>query len=162
MRTDVSSTRTARLVAAAILALAVAGCDEEPPNATPEGAVRELVERMSRVHGDPADAEAAFELLAESTRKNLTERAERYSAASGKQIEPAQMIAPSRFLLRFEPTEMTAQIVGSEALVDVFGPAASQRAKVECAFEDGVWRVRLPLPPLPPVKLRPGSAATRD
>lgn len=141
-----------------LLAAALAGCGRRAPNTTPDGAVRELVERMRRVQGDPAEAKAAYELLSKRAQQNLVERAKRYSAASGKAIAPEAMIVPSRFLLRFEPQRYTAQIGGAAARVDVIGLIAGDRASVPCVFEDGGWRVDLALPPLPPVQMRPGTA----
>lgn len=145
------------LVAAVAVTLALTGCGRRAPNMTPDGAVRELVERLRKVQGDPGDAKAAFDLLSKHTQSNLASRAQRYSAASGKTIAPEAMIAPSRFLLRFEPQRYTAQIAGSYALVDVTGLLASERAQIQCVFEDERWRVELPLPPLPPVQMRPGT-----
>jgi hypothetical protein len=146
----------------AILALAIAlapiaGCGRRVPNATPDGAVRELVERLRRVNGDPTDAKAAFELLSRRSQQNLSARAQRYSAATGKAIAPEAMLAPSRFLLRFEPQRYTAQIAGSYARVDVTGLLAGERAQIPCVFEEEGWRVDLNLPALPPVQMRPGS-----
>jgi hypothetical protein len=147
-----------RLLGGALLAaLALAGCGRRVPNATPEGAVRELVERMDRVRGDPADAKAAFELLSKRAQANLASRAQRYSAASGKTIAPEAMIVPSRFLLRFQPERYTARIIGAHAMVDVVGLVGGERAQIPCVLEDEVWRVDLPLPALPPVQMRPGS-----
>jgi hypothetical protein len=139
------------------LALALAGCGRRVPNATPDGAVRELVERLRRIRGDPADAKAAYALLSRRAQQNLAARAQRYSAASGKAIAPEAMIAPSRFLVRFEPQRYVAQISGSYARVDVLGLLAGERAQVPCVFEDAAWRVDLGLPPLPSVQVRPGS-----
>jgi hypothetical protein len=138
--------------------LALLGCGRRAPNATPDGAVRELVELMRRVYGDPGDAKAAYGLLSLRARQNLTARSQRYSAASGKAITPEAMIAPSRFVLRFQPERYSAQIWGSSALVDVIGIAADEHTQVPCVLEDGVWRVDLTLPPLPPVQTRPGGS----
>jgi predicted small lipoprotein YifL len=139
------------------LTLTLAGCGHRVPDATPDGAVRELVERLRRVHGDPADARAAYDLLSKRTQANLGARAQRYSAASGKMIAPEAMLAPSRFLVRFEPQRYTAKISGPYALVDVTGLLDGERAQIACVFEETVWRVELALPPLAPVQLRPGS-----
>ena len=139
------------------LTLTLAGCGRRLPEATPDGAVRELVERLRRVHGDPADARSAYELLSKRTRANLSARAQRYSAASGKMIAPEAMLAPSRFLVRFEPQRYTAKIAGPYALVDVTGLLEGDHAQIACVFEETVWRVELALPPLAPVQLRPGS-----
>lgn len=142
---------------AILAAVLLIGCGRRAPNATPDGAVRELVERMRRIQGDPAEAKAAYGLLSKRTQQNLVERAKRYSAASGKAITPEAMIAPSRFLLRFEPQRYAAQISGTLARVEVVGLLAGDRATLPCVFEEGSWRVDLTLPSLPPVQMRPGS-----
>ena len=139
------------------LTLALGGCGRRAPNATPDGAVRELVERMRRLRGDPADARAAYALLSKRAQQNLTARAQRYSAASGKTIAPEAMIVPSRFAVRFEPQRYSAQTWATFARVEVLGLLAGDRAQVDCVLEDGVWRVDLGLPSLPPVQMRPGS-----
>ncbi len=139
------------------LGAASIGCGRRAPNATPDGAVRELVDRMRRLHGDPADAKAAYDLLSKRAQQNLTLRAQRYSAASGKAIAPEAMLAPARFLLRFEPQRYTAQVSGAIARVDVAGLRPDDRAQLVTVFEDGGWRVDLSIPPLPPVQMRPGS-----
>ncbi|WP_437280720.1 hypothetical protein WME90_09210 [Sorangium sp. So ce375] len=144
-------------VALSIAALASVGCSRRPPSGTPDGAVRELVARLRQLHGDPAEAKAAFELLSRRARDNLASRAQRYSAATGKAIAPEAMITPSRFLLRFEPQRYTAQISGAHALVDVAGLLPGERVQVPCVYEDAGWRVDVALPPLPPVQKRPGS-----
>jgi hypothetical protein len=140
-----------------LLSAALAACSRRAPTASPEGAVRELVERMRRMHGDPAEAKAAYELLSRRAQQNLAARAQRYSAASGKAITPEAMIAPSRFVLRFEPQRYTSRIGGTLATVNVLGLGPDDRAAVPCVFEEGAWRVDLGLPPLPPVQMRPGS-----
>lgn len=139
-------------------ALAVSGCGRRAPNATPDGAVRELVDRLRRVHGDPGDAKAALELLSKRAQSNLAARAQRYSAASGKTIAPEAILAPSRFVLRFEPQRYTARIAGGYALVEITGLVTSDRAQIPCVLEEGAWRVELALPPLPPVQMRPGTS----
>jgi hypothetical protein len=140
-----------------LCAAPLGGCSRRPPNATPDGAVRELVERLRLVNGDPGDAKAAFELLSKRTRQNLSARAQRYSAATGKAIAPEAMIVPSRFVLRFDPERYRAKIVGNHALVEVQGLSPGDRAEVPCVFEDDAWRVDLNLPALPPVQMRPGT-----
>jgi hypothetical protein len=140
-----------------VAAVALCGCGRRAPNATPDGAVRELVDRLRRVHGDPVDAKSAFELLSKRTQANLAVRAQRYSAASGKTIAPEAIIAPARFVLRFEPQRYAARLAGGYALVEITGILASDRAQIPCVLEDGAWRVELALPPLPPVQMRPGS-----
>ena len=149
------------MMKALLLSLALlvgsAGCNRRPVNASPDGAVRELVERLRLVNGDPAAAKSAFELLSKRARTNLAERAQRYSAASGKTITPEAMIVPSRFVVRFEPQRYSAQVSGNHALVEIVGLGAEDHAQVACVFEDEAWRVDLPFPPLPPVQVRPGN-----
>ncbi len=135
------------------------GCAPRPANATPEGAVREFIDRMRLIGADPAAAKAAFAVMSQRTRQNLTERAQRYSAASGKTIAPEAMIVPSRFVIRFEPQRMTSLVVGTHALVEVIGLGPEERAKVTCAYEEDGWRVDLELPPLPAVQMRPGTGS---
>jgi hypothetical protein len=149
--------KVASSLACALLLLAPAGCSRRPPNATPDGAVRELVERLGRLDGDPADASAVYELLSRRARENLAARAQRYSAATGKTIAPEAMIAPSRFQIRFEPQRYMPQIAGVHALVEVAGLLGGERAQIPCVYEDAGWRVDLVLPALPPVQKRPGS-----
>lgn len=144
-----------RQAIAALAAALLASCRSRAPGATPEGAVREFVERMRRVQGDPADAKAAYELLSNSARDNLKARAERYSAASGKAIAPEAMIVPSLFFLRFEPQRYHARISGTYALVEIQGLMPEDRAQIQCVFEDERWRVDLQMPPLPPIQTRP-------
>ncbi len=146
-------------VTAAALAMALAGCGRRAPDATPEGAVKELVERLGRMRGEPAEAKAAFELLSKRAKANMTARAKRYSDASGKNIAPEAMIAPSRFQLRFDPQRYTAEIAGTYARVNVLGARPDDHAQVPCVLEETVWRVDLALPALPPVQMRPGSGS---
>jgi len=146
-----------RAISALTLALLLVSCSRAPPNATPDGAVREFVEVMETFDGNEEDAEKLFELLSERAKKNLRARAERYGAASGKKIAPAAMIVPKRVSLRFTPHSYSAQVVGQYALVDVLGVRGSQRAQVPCVFEEGAWRIDLVLPELPPMRMRPSQ-----
>lgn len=139
----------------ALLAVASFACRQKPPDATPEGAVREFAERVSRTGVDPAAAKGAYDLLAKSTQQNLTERAERYTAASGKHIPPEAMIAPSSFIERFEAHELHATILGSHALVHTEGLLPEETADIPCVFEEGGWRVEIALPALMPVSVSP-------
>jgi hypothetical protein len=137
------------------LSLLMAACSSRSPTATPEGVVREFVERMRRVQGDPTDAKAAFELLSKNAQANLKARAERYGAASGKAIAPEAMIVPSLFVLRFEPQRYRARISGTYALVEAQGLLPEERAQIPCVLEEDGWRLDLPMPPLPPIQTRP-------
>lgn len=143
------------LIVCVVLALGLVGCGRKPPNATPEGAVREFVHRVKLSDGDPASAKAAYDLLSKATQQNLNARAERYSAASGKHIAPEAMIAPSSYVERFEAHELHAEIVGAHARVHAEGLLPGERADVPCVFEEGGWRVQIELPPLPPVDVQP-------
>jgi hypothetical protein len=158
----------ARVVRAALSSLALclclataaagaSGCKSAPPNETPEGAVRELVGRMRGFRGSEADAKALFELLSQRAQANLQQRADRYGAASGKMIAPWAMLVPERMLPRFQPQTYTAQVVGKYALVEVAGVSDGRRAQIPCVLENGLWRVDLVLPELPPFRKRPGS-----
>jgi hypothetical protein len=137
-----------------LLATAVA-CAPAPSNATPEGAVRSLVERFEQFDGSETDARALYDLLSERAKDNLRARAARYGDASGKTIEPWAMIVPARASPRFVPQLYRARIVGKYALVEVLGVASDQRAQLPCVLEDRLWRVDLVLPELPPVSRRP-------
>ncbi len=141
------------------LGLLLIGCGRKPPDATPEGVVREFLERMERVNGDPKDARAAFELLAKPSQANLTERSKRASAAFGKRMSPEQMLAPSHYFPRFQPRQWATRPLGKQrAVVEVLGlDPASERAEVPCVKEETHWRIDLALPALPPVERRPGA-----
>lgn len=131
--------------------LAMAACARKPVDATPEGAVREFTERIARTGADPLAAKSAYELLSKGTQENLTERAHRYTAASGKHISPEEMIAPQSYLERFAPHDFKSKIVGGRALVTVTGAEPTQVAEIQCVFQEGGWRLELPIPALMPV-----------
>ena len=145
-------------MAAAWGLVVAAGCEPEPVDARPERVVEEFIVRMQRVHGDPEAARAAYDLLWAETRANLVERAKRASAVSGRAIAPEEMLAPSRFSLRFKPRHYSAQVNGKWATVTVTGEApATQRREIRCTKERSGWRVVVELPPLPPIQKRPGA-----
>lgn len=148
--------RALAILFAFALASAALGCEPTPPSATPDGAVREYVERVNAFHGREQDAQALYELLSERAKSNLQTRADRYGAASGKKIAPWAMLVPSRTILRFSPQLYRAQIVGKYALVDVVGVSPEAHAQVPCVLEEGRWRVDLVLPELPAIEHRPG------
>jgi hypothetical protein len=142
------------MLSALVLAL---GCQREAVDEQPARVVKEFVERMQRVHGDPKAARAAYDLLWADAKYNLGERAKRASALSGKKIAPEEMLAPSRFALRFTPTKYTADVQGDWAVVTVTGEAPGQKHQIKCAREDGAWRVVLEIPPVPPIERRPDA-----
>ena len=136
-------------------ALSLAGCKRDRPDDRPERVVEEFVARMQRVHGDPRSGREALELVWSDARRNLAERAKRASAVVGRKVGPEEMLAPSRFSLRFKPRRYEARAQGNWALVTLYGEApAIQSYTVKCVLEDGSWRVVLELPPLPPIQKR--------
>jgi hypothetical protein len=136
--------------------MAASSCARKAPDLTPDGAVRELLDRIDRIEADPTEARAAYELLSSRTKANLIERARRASATSGREVPPEEMLAPGRFSLRFEPRKMHARIAENRAIVDIIGiDPETDRAEVPCVLEDGRWRVEILLPPLTPVEKRP-------
>ncbi|HEX9298016.1 MAG TPA: hypothetical protein VF881_19385 [Polyangiaceae bacterium] len=138
------------------LLVGMAGCARKAADLTPEGAVRDLLDRIDRVEADPVQARAVYELLSSRTKANLVERARRASTTSGRAVPPEEMLAPGRFSLRFEPRKMHARIAESRAVVDVIGiDPETDRAEVPCVLEEGRWRIEIPLPPMPPVEKRP-------
>lgn len=142
-----------------LLGLVLFACEAEPIDAHPEKVVEQFIDRMQRVHGDPKTARAAYELLWTEARKNLAERAKRASAVAGREIAPEEMIAPTRFSLRFKPKRYKAHVDGDWAEVTVSGEdPETERNTVKCVREDGRWRVVLELPPLPQIQHRDGGA----
>lgn len=151
-RRALGSSSALRWLGAACLVLA---CEREAADTRPERTVQEFVERMQRVHGNPASARAAYDLLWSEAKQNFAERAKRASALSGRSVAPEEMLVPSRFSLRFAPKHYAAQIQGEWAVVTVTGEAPdTQREQVKCVREDGGWRVVLEVPPVPPIQRR--------
>ena len=145
---------------ALLVGLLALGCSRRRPDATPEAVVREWIDRMQRVHGSPEASRAAYALLSQAAKANLEERARRASAATGRKMEPEQMIAPSRFSLRFVPRQLTSRIAGDTAIVEASGADPEvEHASIRCVREEGAWRIDLQLPPLPPVERRPDAGA---
>jgi hypothetical protein len=141
---------------AVVLGMSVlAACRSQRVENSPDQVVEEFIDRMQRVHGDPKAARLAYELLWAEGKRNLSERAKRASAVTGRKVAPEEMLAPSRFTLRFKPTSYSAQIQGQWAVVTVAGEApAAPQSQVHCVLEDGQWRVALELPPLAPIQQR--------
>jgi hypothetical protein len=146
-----------RLLASIVLLGALTSCQRDPVDAEPARVVQEFVERMQRVHGDPKAARAAYDLLWAEAKYNLGERAKRASALSGRKVAPEEMLAPSRFTIRFTPTKYTAEVQGDWAVVTVTGEAPEQSHRIKCAREDDAWRVVLEIPPVAPIQRRPDA-----
>jgi hypothetical protein len=136
--------------------LLFAGCEPEPVDERPERVAAEFVERMQRVHGDPAAARGAYELLWGEGKANLAERAKRASALSDRKVGPEEMLAPSRFWLAFKPRRWTARVAGKWSSVTATGEG-NQRRDVKCMAEDGRWRVVQQFPALAPIRRRTDS-----
>jgi hypothetical protein len=148
----------AALIAAVVMAL---GCSHQAPNATPEGAVRLWLERMEGSVHNLGEVKDAYALLGPRARDNLEKRAERASQVEGRRAEPYEMLAAGRFGLRFRPKAMHATVNGDDAIVDVTGDdPETERGKVVCVREDGLWHVEPDLPPVAPPQRRPDPSAT--
>lgn len=148
--------RFRKVVASCLAIAALSACQRKPPDLTPEGAVRELLDRIDRIETDPSEARAVYDLLSAPTKQNLVERARRASTTSGRDVPPQDMLAPGRFSLRFEPRKMHTRVAADRAVVDVTGiDPETDRAEVPCVLEEGRWRIEIPLPPLAPIEKRP-------
>ncbi|HMJ12160.1 MAG TPA: hypothetical protein VK524_12135 [Polyangiaceae bacterium] len=154
-----SASRTAALL---VLLACSSGCEQEAVDSEPARAVEELVLRMQRVHGDPQAARAAYDLLWAPARENLAHRAKRASAVSGRKVLPEEMLAPSRFFIRFQPKRYRAEVSGDWALVALSGEGADQNHTVKCVREQGRWRVVMDLPPPPAIQKRLEKTLERE
>jgi hypothetical protein len=134
--------------------LTLEGCARPSSEETPERTVQEFIERMQRVHGDLEKSRAAFELLSADARSNLTQRAQRASAAAGRVVHPEEMLAPSRFHLEFQPRRWSTKRGPRWAIVTAEGEGPSEHKQIRLVEEDGQWRVVLDLPELPPIRQR--------
>jgi hypothetical protein len=135
-------------LALALLAALALSCSRPPPDATPDGAVREWIDRMNAQVDDPREAPAAYALLSKATHENLEKRAERASLIEGRHASGFEMLATGRFALRFAPKRFASRVDGNQATVEVTGEGPDQHATVHCVKEGRVWRVDLALPEL--------------
>jgi len=131
------------------LAAALGGCSHAPPDSTPEGAVKLLLDDLEGASEDPRLMRQAYDLLGPAARANLEGRARRTSQLQGRQVQPWEMLAAGRFGLSFRPDPKTMRktVVGDRASVEVFGAdPQNEHASVACVREAGGWRVEPGLP----------------
>ena len=139
--------------------LGVVACRREAVDEDPERLVKEFIDRVKMSYGDPKMARGAFDLLWSGAQRNLTERAARASALASRKVAPEEMLALTRFSLRFVPQRFSAAVQGESATVAIQGEAhTKERAEVRCAREQGRWRIVVELPPLPPIQRRASTS----
>ncbi len=143
--------------------LGSAACRREAVDEDPEQLVKEFIDRVKSVYSDPKMARGAFDFLWSNAQKNLTERAARASALASRKVAPEEMLALTRFSLRFAPQRYSASIQGDVAVVTIQGDSHSKdRADVRCVREQGRWRIAVDLPPLPPIQRRTNTNGEED
>jgi hypothetical protein len=153
-------TALGRLVVLLLVMVGISACRREAVDEDPERLVQEFIERTKSVYGDPRIARGAFEFLWSTAQKNLTERAARASALANRKVAPEEMLALTKFSLRFVPRKYSAVVQGDNAAVTVSGDSQpTDRAEVRCIREQGRWRVVLDLPPLAPIQRRPDATS---
>ena len=155
-----------RFVSALLLlaaAFSAGACRREAVDEDPERLVKEFIDRVKMSYGDPKMARGAFDLLWSGAQRNLTERAARTSALASRKVAPEEMLALTRFSLRFVPQRYVASVQGESATVTIQGDAHTKdRAEVRCAWEQGRWRIVVELPPLPPIQRRTTAASDEE
>lgn len=143
--------------------LSVSACRREAVDEDPERLVKEFIDRVKMSYGDPKMARGAFDLLWSGAQRNLTERAARASALASRKVAPEEMLALTRFSLRFVPQRYSSAIQGEAATVSIQGDAhTNDRAEVRCVREQGRWRIVVELPPLPPIQRRMTIASEEE
>jgi hypothetical protein len=134
------------LVVSALSCALLPGCSHPPADATPEGALRLLLDDMDD-SDDPTAMRRAYDLLGPAARANLTSRAHRTSLLQGRQVQPWDMLAAGLFGLAFRPKAMRGAVVGDRATVEVFGEdPQTEHASVTCIHAGGGWRIEPGLP----------------
>jgi hypothetical protein len=136
-----------------MLGLAALGCEERPAPRGPDVVVQEFLRGLQSAHGHPEAGAKVVELLWKPARDNLTERAARASALSGRELAPGEMIAPSWLSLALPPDHFEWRQDGDWAEVRVTA-ADGRSMSTRCALEAGDWKVVLELPALPPIRQR--------
>ena len=137
-----------RLAVLVVVTLLGTGCSHGPPDATADGAIKQLLDDLEGASQDPRLMRRAYGLLGPTSRANLQERARRTSLRHARQVLPWEMIAAGRFGLSFRPkTWRPPVVVGDRATVEVLGAdPKNEHASVSCVHEAGGWRVELGLP----------------
>ena len=146
-----------RVVAGLAIAfsLSAPACDREAER-MPEVVVEEFVHHMLNYRAGVESPEAAYDLLDSDSRHNLLERAKRASAATGRKVEPHEVLVPT-FGLRFLPEHYASRIQGGWAIVEVVGSSPEERSEVRCVLEQGKWRIVFDMPPLKEIEKRQHS-----
>ncbi len=153
-----AKTRLAPYVVGLTILASCTACRREAIDEDPERLVKEFIDRVKGAYVDPKMARGAFDFLWSSAQKNLTERAARASALASRKVAPEEMLALTRFSLRFVPQRYSATVQGDVAVVALQGESHSRdRAEVRCVREQGRWRIAVELPPLPPIQRRSDS-----
>lgn len=147
------------LVHALAVALLAAACGG-PPDATPAGAVRELIaalEPSSDPDNDRERLEHAYTLLSERSRTDLAERARQTAALGAAERVPSEMLVAGTAHLRFHPRpgglrEQLDPADPDHATVTVSGDGDGETATIPLVREEGHWRIVLDLgaPSAPP------------
>jgi hypothetical protein len=132
-------------------AAALLGCNSDPDDRTPAGALRLFVGAMERSDRDVRALEDAYRLLAPEAREALRARAERAESLAGREMAPWDMLVQGRFRLRVPidgQDALVERIDGDRAVVVVQGDDGVPRAEVPMVREGDRWRVHLDIPPV--------------
>ena len=115
----------------------------------------EFISALLSIHGEVEQGERVVDMLCPADRNNLAERAERASAALGRRVAPAELIAPSRFHLAFEIQHRELVLQGEWAQLKLAGEkASSDYGEIRMHHESDGWCVILELPEPPVLRRR--------
>jgi hypothetical protein len=129
------------------------GCNREPDDRTPSGALRLFVTAMERSEHDARALEDAYRLLAPDAREALAERARRAESLAGREMKPADMLVQGRFRVRVPVSdrgELVERVEGDRAVVVVPGAGETGPVEVPMVKDGDRWRVVLEVPSLIP------------
>ncbi len=141
-----------RLGFAVALVSLIAACGG-PPDATPSGAVRELIASLEPTTDPENDRERlahAYTLLSERSRADLAERARQTAALGAAERPPSEMLVAGIAHLRFHPRpggirEEIDPADPDRATVTVRGDGEDEIATMPLVREGGHWRIVLEL-----------------